>query len=283
MIKLINDPKKISSINDDIWFDMLVKSINETVVEGVEFPYFPSNEIQSQFVGSSNETALKEAFEFYKLVKKYTKLLGKPLNTETSKFLDFGCGWGRYLRFFSKDVSGKNLFGVDIDPDILEICRSNKINAQLTRIFPNGKLPYPDNYFDCVIAYSVFTHLPENIYLHWISEIARVSKPGCIFVLTFESIRFLDFIETIDKKNSQSNWHAGLSNFAEKVPEYRKNFIKGDFVYLPTGGGDYRPSDIYGDAIVPKEYIQKSWSGLFNMIEYIDGPFWQAVVVAQKI
>jgi SAM-dependent methyltransferase len=276
--------KNIKFIEDEDWLRMLIKSIDTSIVEGIEFPSFPNDDIQSQFVGSSNENALREGFEFYKLVKGYTQSLGKPFNQETYKFLDFGCGWGRYLRFFSKDVSSQNLFGVDIDPDILEVCRNSKINAQLARIFPDGKLPYPDSFFDCVIAYSVFTHLPENIHNHWINEIARVSKPGCVFVLTLESIRFLDFIESIDTKNPPSGWHAGLSQFSERVSSYREEYKSGKFVYLPTGGGDFRAADVYGDAVVSLKYIEKNWGNLFNIIDFIDDSnrFWQAVLVAQR-
>ena len=32
-----------------------------------------------------------------------------------SKILDYGCGWGRIIRFFLKDVPSRNLFAVDPD------------------------------------------------------------------------------------------------------------------------------------------------------------------------
>lgn len=271
----------MENISDDKWLEMLFKSVNSRVVDGIEFPGFPKESIQAQFVGSSNEAALREGFEFYTTVKGYASALGMALNRESSKLLDFGCGWGRYLRFFQKDISEENLFGVDIDPTIIESCRENGVKGQLSRIFPDGKLPYPDSFFDCVIAYSVFTHLPETIHNHWIKEIARVSKPGCVFVATLESLRFLDFVETIDQKNPPSGWHAGLSHFSGKVAEYRKAYIEGKFVYLPTGGGDFRSADVYGDAVVPRKYVEQFWQG-FKVIDYIDDRFWQAVLVAQR-
>lgn len=272
-----------SEITDDKWFEMLLKSIHSRVVDGIEFPGFPDKSIQEQFVGSSNEAALSEGFEFYKLVKGYASALGMPLNHQSSKLLDFGCGWGRYLRFFQRDISEENLFGVDIDPTALEGCRQNGVKGQLSRIFPDGKLPYPDSSFDCVIAYSVFTHLPENIHSHWVQEIARVSKPGCVFVLTLESIRFLDFVAAIDSKNPPSGWHAGLSHYAGEIPAYRKAYSEGKFVYLPTGGGDFRAADVYGDAVVPRQYVEQSWDQ-FHVRDYIDeaARFWQAVLIAQR-
>jgi SAM-dependent methyltransferase len=273
----------VELIHDDKWFKMLLKSIKNRTVDGIEFPGFPNESVQSQFVGSSNEAALREGFEFFTLVKGYSAALGMPLN-KTSKVLDFGCGWGRFLRIFKKDIAEENLFGVDIDPSILDECRKNQVPGELSRIFPNGKLPYPDNFFDCIMAYSVFTHLPENIHKHWINEIARVAKPGCVFVLTLESIRFLDFVENLDSNNPISGWHAGLSQFSSEIPAHRKAYNDGDFVYLPTGGGDFRAADVYGDAVVPLKYVEQEWSKHFNIIEYIDNQdrFWQAVLVTQR-
>ena len=275
--------KSIKHISDDKWLKMLLRSVKERTVDGIRFPGFPDDSIQSQFVGSSNEAALREGFQFYKLVKGYASALGMPLGRST-KMLDFGCGWGRYLRIFSKDIAAENLYGVDIDPTILEECRKNDVPGKLELITPDGKLPYPDNYFDCVIAYSVFTHLPEHIHKLWVNEIARIAKPGCVFVLTLESLRFLEFVENIDSANPPSDWHAGLSRFASDIPAFRRSYSEGKCVYLPTGGGDYRATDVYGDAVVPLKYVEQSWDKLFNIIDYIDNPkrFWQAVLVVQR-
>lgn len=276
--------ERIELISDDKWFDMLLKSIKNRTVDGIKFPDFPDDALQAQFVGSSNEHALREGFEFYRLVKGYSEALGKPFDKQTTKFLDFGCGWGRYLRIFTKDIADNNLFGVDIDPTIIDECRKNQVPGELSRIFPDGKLPYPDAFFDCVIAYSVFTHLPEHIHNHWVREIARVTKPGCVFVLTLESIRFLDFVENLDSENPISGWHAGLSQFSSEIPAHRISYNEGKFVYLPTGGGDFRAADIYGDAVVPRVYVEQSWAELFDINDYIDDAarFWQAVLVVQR-
>jgi cyclopropane fatty-acyl-phospholipid synthase-like methyltransferase len=74
--------------------------------------------VQANFVGSSNEDALTEGFKFYQRVKKTARLLGNEVGKNESKFLDFGCGWGRCSRIFRKDYRSNNMFGVDIDPCI---------------------------------------------------------------------------------------------------------------------------------------------------------------------
>jgi 2-polyprenyl-3-methyl-5-hydroxy-6-metoxy-1,4-benzoquinol methylase len=77
-------------------------------------------------VGHANEDALREAHNFYKFMKDYSSGFGMSI-TEKSTVLDFGAGWGQFLRFIWKDVEVRNIFGVDANSDIIEICRETKV------------------------------------------------------------------------------------------------------------------------------------------------------------
>jgi len=272
-------PEKTRKLNDKDWLDLLIKSISNPVINGVEFPAFPPDDLQTQFVGSANEKALREAYEFYLLVKKYAKKLDKPLGRD-SRFLDFGCGWGRFLRIFWKDVDEKNLFGCDVSRTIVDTCHDLKVPGQIACIDTMGALPYPDNYFDEIMAYSVFTHLPEAVHLHWMRELARVARPGCTFCLTLEPRRFIDFIANIPAQ-TESYWYQLLSRHKPRLDEFYKTFDSGSFVFMPTNEGS---EESYGDAVVPLSFINREWSAYFKVRDYIDDPaqFWQAVLVAQR-
>jgi SAM-dependent methyltransferase len=272
-----------SGLSDHAWSDILQRSVTEEVIEGVRFPRFPADALQSQFVGSANSTALQEALWFYVELKKQTAEAGAPLGAD-SKILDFGCGWGRYLRYFWKDVRESGIFGVDVDPDILAICKNTGVPGQLSHIYPTGTLPFEDGFFSHAMSYSVFTHLPEKVHLHWMNEVARVLRPGATFSLTLEPRRFLDFVAEQEKNSSLSEWHKGMAKYSRSVPEFHKAFDAGQLVYLPTGGGDYRSADTYGDAAVPLSFIEKLWSRHFDILDYIDDPkrFWQAVLVVKR-
>lgn len=276
--------RKFRELSDEEWLAKLIRSIHERTIDGVEFPKFPSEATQSQFVGSSNESALHEGFSFYRAVKSHSEALGASVGPKT-RLLDFGCGWGRYLRFFWRDIDAENLFGCDVDPNILSECIANNVPGTLEAISSKGNLPYPDAFFDNVIAYSVFTHLPEAVHEHWMREIARVMKPGGVFLLTLEPRRFLQFISDLVGKPFESGWHRVLGKYGERADELMKQFDAGKFIYMPTGGGDFRAADVYGDAVVPLQYIREKWGSLFEIREYIDDPeqFWQAVLVARKL
>jgi Methyltransferase domain. len=273
-------PDSIKNLSDEKWLDILIKSISTPVINGLQFPGFPPPELQAQFVGSSNEKTLREAFAFYKLVKENTKKLDNPLRQE-SHFLDFGCGWGRYLRFFWKDVDEDNLFGCDVNQFIVDTCHSLNIPGQIDWIHPEGTLPYSDGYFDTIMAYSVFTHLPEKIHLHWMRELARVARPNCVFCLTIEPRRFIDFIGNIPA-DTDVDWYRGLSRHKPRVTEFLQTYDSGNLVFMPTNKG---VEDTYGDAVVPLSFIKREWGSYFKVCAYIDDPqkFWQAVLIVQRL
>jgi SAM-dependent methyltransferase len=161
------------------------------------------------------------------------------------------------------------------------MCQGLGVPGNLSTIQPTGKLPFEDGMFDCVMAYSVFTHLPEPINLHWFSEISRVCRRGAVFCLTLEPRRFLEFVRDETPKGS-SDWHRGLSHYSARANDLLVEFDRGNFVYLPTGGGDFRPESTYGDAVVPLSWIRKHWEADWTVRAYIDDRFWQAVLVMQK-
>jgi ubiquinone/menaquinone biosynthesis C-methylase UbiE len=273
-------PEHIRNLSDDAWLDLLIKSISVRNIDNIEFPGFPPPDLQVQFVGSDYEQTLREASVFYTFVKSQAQSLEMRLR-RNSRFLDFGCGWGRFLRFFWKDINENMLFGCDVNSVILDVCRETHVPGNLAHISPEGRLPYRDKYFDFVIAYSVFTHLPERMNLHWIREIARVSKPGCIFCLTLEPRRFIDFIISIPP-DTGSEWYRLLSQYADRSDKLYQQYDAGEIAYLPTYGEDVGRN--FGDAVVPLSFIEREWSPFFSIRTYIDDPtrFWQAALVLQR-
>lgn len=276
-------PERIRSMDDQQWLELLVRSVKEREIYGLKFPGFPDAVTQSNFVGSADEATLREAFAFYCLVKRYSAALGMALS-ENRRFLDFGMGWGRFLRFFWKDVGAPNLFGCDVDPEIIQWARELGVPGNLDRLYASGRLPYPDNFFDGGMAYSVFTHLPQSAHRHWLAELSRVMKPGAVFSFTVEPRRFVEFIEATPNATSHG-WQWALHGYAARAEEFRASYDRGEFVYIPTGGGNFRGPDVYGDAIVPIGFLKATWSPDFALRDYIDDPsrFWQAVVIMQRV
>lgn len=248
----------------------------------VGLPVLPSRAIQEQFVGSALGPAFEEAFAFYSTFSSYAAALAMPFDQSDAKFLDFGCGWGRFLRYAMNDFEFDQLFAVDIDPSIIASCLDARLPARFSVIEPRGTLPFPDNHFSHAMAYSVFTHLPEDVHLRWSAEIIRVLKPGGVFCGTIETRKFLEFIKTLGAPEECPNdWYKALATYGPRVDEFMAQYEAGSFVYLPTGGGGIRTSDVYGDAVISPKYIEKNWAGV-HVRAVIDENFWQTVFVVQK-
>ncbi len=274
-------PPAIRALDDRAWLDLLLKSLVSRDVAGATFPAFPDAETQRRFVGADGPSTLHEAFSFYTLLKDRAAALGQPLS-DGRAFLDFGCGWGRFLRFFWKDVGAEALHGCDVWPQAIDLCRDLGVPGNLDRLYHWGRLPYADASMDMVMSYSVFTHLPEAPHRHWVAEIARVLRPGGIFALTLEPRRFLDFVEALPE--GATGWEGDLRRHAARIPALRGQFDAGDIAFLPSGAeGDFA-SALYGDAAVPLAFIERHWSDWFTIRDYVDDPgrFFQAVLVVQR-
>ena len=114
------------------------------------------------------------------------KLLGPEWSWEGRRVLDFGCGSGRLLRQFLDEARLAEFHGSDIDEEMVSWVRKN-LCPPIADVRLNGEQPpldYPDDHFDLVTAFSVFTHIADG-WSDWMLEIRRVLKPGGLLIATF--------------------------------------------------------------------------------------------------
>jgi ubiquinone/menaquinone biosynthesis C-methylase UbiE len=102
-----------------------------------------------------------------------------------SRFLDVGCGTGRWLRRYRQ--LGFSPVGVDATIGMLRSARSHGTACPLAAGFAY-QLPFSDNVFDCVSDITVVQHIPHNSQPDALCEMVRVLKPGGKMIL-FELIR----------------------------------------------------------------------------------------------
>jgi SAM-dependent methyltransferase len=264
-----------STLSDEAWLDVIVRSIEEREIKGVRFAGFPSADVQTQIIGSSGANALKEAWKFYVKVKDAARKNG--IDPARATILDFGAGWGRMLRFFAREAGSDRLFGVDTNERLVDLCRTTEVPAAISRIAPGGLLPFRDGMFDIIYAYSVFTHLPERVHLNALRELARCLRPGGILVATLQPRRFLDYCRRADPTTHV--WHKVLREGIERIPDAEARFDRGEFITLPNSGPDY------GDVLVPVSYTRRTWSDWFEICDYLDdaNAFQQAVLTAKRL
>lgn len=119
-------------------------------------------------------SGLFDYFEAKKLLK------DKPLNN----YLDFGAATGRVARHFAAQED--NIEVVCADINLKHVRWVNKHLGKNISSFQNNSiphLPFEDNSFDLVTAYSVFSHI--EVFDHsWLYEIRRILRPGGQLIFT---------------------------------------------------------------------------------------------------
>lgn len=272
-----------TKLSDKEWFEILVKSIQNPVIDGIEMPGFPPDEFQKNSVGSSGENNLKEAFKFYSEVKSYAAKLGRALTPE-SHILDFGCGWGRFIRFFLKDVVPENIYGIDVDPEMVDICRQTVRYGNYSTVKPQPPAGFADNTFDVIYAYSVFSHLSEAVHIQWVEEFSKILKPGGVLIATTQSRSFIEFCRSLRGQTNDFGWHKALANSFIDTEQALADYDTGKFLYSPTGGGSVRDASFYGEAIVSPAYVKREWTKYLTFHDFVDDSqrCVQAIIFMQK-
>jgi 2-polyprenyl-3-methyl-5-hydroxy-6-metoxy-1,4-benzoquinol methylase len=116
----------------------------------------------------------------------YLNRLG--LTRQGGRLLDLGCGTGRLTVELA--ARGYDVYGVDINPDFVEIAQDKVKTRGVSAHFmtsPAERLPFDDKFFDICIANSVLEHVTD--WKKTISEVARILKPGgTVFLLTTHAL-----------------------------------------------------------------------------------------------
>lgn len=106
--------------------------------------------------------------------------------------LDLGCGTGNILNKLSSRFD--EVIGLDLSDDMLSVASSNYGDKENLK-FLRGKassLPFQDESFDMVSAYSLLHHLPN--FSKPVSEIFRVLKKGGVLYIDHEPVNREDFL-----------------------------------------------------------------------------------------
>jgi SAM-dependent methyltransferase len=161
------------------------------------------------------------------------------------RMLDFGCGTGRMLLHFLPFRLER--YGCDVNPAAVEWTShvlGKFVDIRLSK--PEPPLPYQDNFFDLVIAASVFTHIPVGAQPGWIAELARVLKPGACVIATVH-----DFSK-ITIRHRKAGWH-------------QKELERG----------------LHMNSYVTAEALEKIWGTTFDILEVRRYPPGQAHLIAR--
>lgn len=265
--------KEIKQINKahNEWFKIICKSIDNNLVryKGIALPGFPDAQTQINSVGAAGKSNLIEAYIFFQDVVSHFSSSPNWINDERV-ILDFGCGWGRIARFFLLYFKPENILGIDIDEELLNICRNtfNGSKFYKCQAFPPTTLE--NESVDFIVGYSVFSHLSERASHQWLEEFKRILKTGGIVALTSRGRPFFDYCLSL-KGTKQSGYLEALSRLFDDFDIAKRKYDTGEFVHSNvkgvTGGG-VREAEFYGETFIPESYAKEVLSNYLTFLAF---------------
>jgi ubiquinone/menaquinone biosynthesis C-methylase UbiE len=132
------------------------------------------------------------------------------------KVLDLGSGTGSLTILIKQSHRMASVYGLDADPQVLEIARRKASHAEVDINLDQGmayQLPYPDGMFDRVVTSLAFHHLDIHEKQLAMREVFRVLRPGGYFCL-------LDF-------GKPHGWYARLASQVLRRTEHAADNVQG--------------------------------------------------------
>jgi SAM-dependent methyltransferase len=209
----------------------------------------PKPEAREGYYGPRHVEYWLSGFRDAQKVLNATDLSSRP----HPRILDFGGSSGRTVRHFRTLCSNASLFLCDIDPQHVLLVRD--LFRGSVRAFRNSStpaLPFADHFFDCVVAFSVFTHM-DTEDVGWLLELRRVTKKGGYMYVTVH--------DEATWESLSSNYVGQLSLQNADLAAYRSAHPKLDrkVVHFYNEAADYSCN-----VFINRQYLEAFWFPLIG-------------------
>lgn len=149
-------------------------------------PPMPPPDLRFKVSGGRDEAAfdssgLESIDDFSRAVAGLGRTLG-----DFPRILEWGCGVGRILRHLKFDPARQEVYGCDIDADMIAWLAEAMPELEVLTSGGLPPLPYADGQFDLIINHSVMTHLDATYQDAWLGELKRILSPQGVLILTVQ-------------------------------------------------------------------------------------------------
>lgn len=209
-------------------------------------PPMTAANVTEEWTGSSGDRLLDQSLSFVQAVAlNYITLTEKPLNG--ARILDYGCGYGRFLRLFS--YFSDQVWGVDAWESSLDHSRAAGFADRVKKIdpIPTG-LPF-DQPFDLMFAFSIFTHLSQSTTIGALAAMRTAIAQDGVLCITIRPEEY--WAGHFQRLNASS---ANTDHF---VAAHRRD----GFAFFPHSGRAEDPNVHYGDTSFTLEWLQANAPG----------------------
>lgn len=205
-------------------------------------PAMASDEVTKSWTGNHGHALLLQSSNFVRsCADNFTSITGTTLRNR--KILDFGCGYGRFLRLFSFFTD--DIVGVDAWEMSLEHSRQAGF-ADI--VFKSEEVPQslplrPEIEF--AFAFSIFTHLSERSTLACLGAIRSVMVPGGVLAITIRPVEYWPAAA-----------HADLASRPDDVERMLNDHTTRGFAFLP-----HFSREDYGDTSLTLDWLRENLQG----------------------
>jgi ubiquinone/menaquinone biosynthesis C-methylase UbiE len=183
------------------------------------------------------------------------RIFGVDLDQPVS-VLDFGCGVARQFLQLNRNYPRVKAHACDAHPDNVRYVKSTFTNADVYANNFDPPLKYADNTFDLVYSVSTFSHFSMEDAKHWLGELSRVTKPGGVLCLTFNSYTSIDWTHqrggildyTPERLTQDGHWY-----HVDEAAWYRRKAEEAVSAFGSNTTGATRPT---GDMFFSPEYAK---------------------------
>ncbi len=175
------------------------------------------------------------------------------LDLAQATVLDFACGPGRVVAELKRLAPGGRLHGSDIDPEAIAWATENLSTLGSFRV--NAPAPpsgYAAESFDAAYSVSLFTHLDEDAQMAWLAELARIVRPGGWVLATLHGAQARGSCTGDELRRLERQ---GIAFRVDRTGRFKLDGLP----------------DFYQTTFHTREYVLNVWSGLFEVVEYLEG------------
>jgi SAM-dependent methyltransferase len=194
--------------------------------------------------------------------------------------LDFGCGSGRLLRFFLMFLPEHRYKACEVNAAAVDWLKTWPADAKVMR--PEPPAPYPDQSFDAIYAWSIFTHYAEALHLGWLRDLKRMLRPGGLLLATVHNDALVGRYGSEPKLVARMKERG--ANYDEVVERYRHPGFSYWRSYPEEARANGIDPETFGMAFISRDYIDREWTKVMPVAEIVKDvvPNWQDLVVLRR-
>lgn len=173
------------------------------------------------------------------------------LPAELGRFLDFGCGDGILLKTVADRCA--ECHGADVNPAAYAETAAAYPQFRFSQVGLDGRLDYPDGYFDTIAAIEVIEHVPDERAM--LAELVRVLRPGGRLLITTRHRGLLTWLDPGNLKFVLPGLHRFVhlrvlrdrEYYRRRFEEVQEHGLVGDISqqdHRPPWHRHYKPAEI---------------------------------------